>query len=165
MRHVGSLLLEVGLDTVTDRLHDQTVTFALDRSKTLCPQNRLTQSDFVHRCFQFFCVLQVVALEHERLPAGVMLMKVLMSMFPMFVRAEPGMRVAIKLSLVFERPIQFHRHLSYRAMMMFVYGMQPLRLELVMQIQSHTQTGIELRMVSKLEEPNFRGLLAHQLFC
>src|SRR5208337_774827 len=105
------------------------------------------------------------ALEHERLPAGIMLMKVLMSMFAVFVRAEPGMRMAIKLSLVFEWPIQFRRHLLYRAMMVFVHGMQPLLHELVMQIQSHTQTSIELRMVSKLEEPNFRGLLAHQLFC
>src|SRR5271165_2928352 len=165
MRHVGSTLLEVGMDPVTYRLHDQPVTLAFDRSKTLCPQNRLMQSNFAHRCFQFFCVLQVVALEHERLPAGIMLMKVLMSMFAVFVRAEPGMRMAIKLSLVFEWPIQFRRHLLYRAMMMFVHGMQPLLHELVMQIQSHTQTGIELRMVSKLEEPNFRGLLAHQLFC
>src|SRR5271166_5957576 len=134
MRHVGSILLKVGLDPVTYRLHDQPMTFALDRSKTLCPQNRLTQSDFTHCCFQFFCILQVVALEHERLPAGVMLMKVLMSMFAVFVRAELGMRVAIELSLVFERPIQCRRHLLYRAMMMFVHGLQPLLHEFIMQI-------------------------------
>ena len=89
-----------------------------------------------------------------------MLMKVLMSLFAMFVRAEPGMRMAIKLSLVFERPIQFRRHLLYRTMMMFVRDVHPLLHEFVMQIQSHTKTGIELRMVSKFEKPNFRGLLA-----
>src|ERR1700730_7085023 len=163
MRHVGSVLLEVSLDPGTYGLHDQPMTFAFDRSKTLCPQNRLMQSDFAHRCFQFFCVLQVVALEHERLPAGIMLVKVLMSMFAVFVRAQPGMRMAIELSLVFEWPIQFRRHLLYGPMMMFVHGVQPLLHEFVMQIQPHTETGIELRMVSKFEEPNFRCLLAHQL--
>src|SRR5271166_5057083 len=134
MRHLGSILLKVGLDPVTDRLHDQPMTFAFDRSETLCPQNRLIQSDLAHCCFQFFCVLQVVALEHERLPAGVMLMKVLMSMFAVLMRAEPGMRVAIKLSLVFEWPIQFRRHLLYRPMMMIVRGVQPLLHEFIMQI-------------------------------
>src|SRR5580704_9345017 len=158
MRHLRSILLKVGLDPVAHRLHDQPMTFAFDRSKTLCPQNRLMQSDFAYRCFQFFCVLQVVALEHNRLPAGVMLMKVLMSMFAVFVRAEPGMRVAIKLSLVFEWPVQFRRHLLYGAMMMFVHGVQPLQPEFVMQIQSHTQTGIEFRMVSKFQEPNLWSL-------
>ena len=111
MRLAGLLLLEVGLDPVTYRLHDQPMTFAFDRSETLGPQNRLLQSDFAHRRFQFFCILQVVALEHERLPAGVMLVKVLMSVFAVFVHAEPGMRVPIKLPLVFERPIQFRWHL------------------------------------------------------
>src|SRR5260370_36858056 len=145
MRHVGSPLLEVGLDPVTYRMHDQPMTFAFDRSKTLCPQNRLMQSDFAHRCFQFFYVLQVVTLEHKRLPAGVMLMKVLMSTFAVFVRAEPGMSVAIKLSLVFEWPIQFRRHLLYGAVLMFVHAVQSLLLECVIHSHSRTQTGMTLR--------------------
>ena len=111
MRLIGLLLLEVGLDPVSDRLHDQPMTFASDRSKTLCPQNRLLKSDFAHRRFQFFCILQVVALEHERLPAGIMLVKVLMSVFAVLVSAEPSMKVPIKLSLVFEWAIQFRWHL------------------------------------------------------
>src|SRR6202022_5137853 len=119
MRHVGSVLLEVSLDPGTYALHAQPMTFAFDRSKTLCPQNRLMQSDFAHRCLQFFCVLQVVALEHEGLPTGIMIVKVLMSMFAVFVRAQPGMSVAIELSLVFERPLQFRRHLLSGPLMMF----------------------------------------------
>ena len=94
-----------------------------------------------------------------------MLMKVLMSMFAVLVRAEPGMSMAIKLSLVFEWPIQFRRHLLHGAVMMFVHGVHASCTEFVMQIQSQTKTGIEFRMVSEFEEPNLRSLLPHQFFC
>src|ERR1700751_2150945 len=106
-----------------------------------------------------------MALKHEGLPAGVMLMKVLMGMFAVLVRAESGMGMAIKLSLVLERPVQFHRHLLDGAVMMFVRGVQGLLRQVVMHVQSHTQASIELRAMSQLEEPNFWGFLSDQLFC
>src|SRR5580693_5643486 len=93
-----------------------------------------------------------------------MLMKVLMSMFAVFVCAEPGMSVPVKLSLIFEWPIYLRRHLLYGAMMRFVQGVHVLVDEFVVQVESQTKAGIKFSMVSEFEEPNIRCFLPDQFF-